>query len=176
MAKHSNVSLDSQCLSYLIDAMADIREPTDALAPQRLALFRSYLYRPGGLVTTPTVMVECRRIRDAARAEFHESWIHTLFGEAQPIDPAQIDARTTQLLDFHSDPDDCQILAETEDAGLTTLLSFDFDFISHLADKTTVNLLRPNDFWQSLKIPRGAHPVNVPHHTNPLAQVSWWRW
>lgn len=168
--------MDSQCLSYLIDAIEGLDEPTDALADQRVALFRTYLYREGGLFITPTVKVECERIRDVDRAAIHKSWISTFFGETQPINQPRIDVRTAELEAFHHDSDDCRILAEAEDAGLTVLLSFDSAFILRLRGKTNVVLLRPLDYWLSLRIPKGSGPVTVPHHTNPLTARTWWRW
>ena len=175
MRKQIHVGLDSQCYTYLIDAMAGLDEPTDDIADQRIALFRILLYREGGLYISPTVRAEYQRIRDAARAEFHENWT-TLFPETQPINRSRIDDRTKEFLASHSDAGDCRILAEAEDAGLSVLLSFDSKFIAHLRSKTLVSIVRPLDFWTSLNIPRGANPVMAPRFDNPMAAQSWWRW
>lgn len=135
--------------------MACLDEPTDALADQRIALFRILLYREGGLSISPTVRAEYQRIRDVVRAEFHENWT-TLFPEAQPINPSRVDKRTNELLAFHSDADDCRILAEAEDAGLSVLLSLDSKFIVRLSRMTVLSILRPFEYWTSLNISRGA--------------------
>ena len=37
-----HVGLDSQCLSYLLDGIAGISEPTDALAEEKKALLRTW--------------------------------------------------------------------------------------------------------------------------------------
>lgn len=173
--QQSHVGLDSQCYTYLIDAMAGVDEPTDALAEQHVALFRTLLYRDGCLFISPTVVTEYERIRDGVRVAFHEEWT-TLFGETQPINPARIDARSREFLALHNDPDDCRILAEAEDAGLAVLLSFDSKFVSHLAGASAVVLLRPVDYWLSLKIPKGARPSTTPRFDNPMALQTWWRW
>lgn len=168
-----HVGLDSQCLSYLIEAMSVTAAPVGDLAPQKLALFRCYLYRPGGLHVTPTVTAEWHRIRDADRLALHGSYSQTLIGETQPINQRQIDARTIALDVFHSDADDCRILAEAEDASLSVLLTFDTRFIDRLQPHTTVTLTRPTDFWASLSVPRGARPATEPRADNPLSLVSW---
>lgn len=175
MKKNIHVGLDSQCYTYLIDVMSNLSEPTDNIANQKIALFRTFLYRKEGLFLLPTVRIECERIKDIMRAQLHESWT-TLFPETQPINPSHIDKQTNEFLTFHSDADDCRILAETEDAGLSVLLSFDSKFITHLKGKTNVSIIRPLDFWISLDIPRGANLATVPRFDNPMAAQSWWKW
>lgn len=173
--QQSHVGLDSQCYTYLIDAMAGLDEPTDTLAEQRIALFRTFLYSDNGLFILPTVLTEYKRIRNRSRIAFHEEWT-TLFGETQPIDPMRVEARSAQFLSIHDDPDDCRILAEAEDARLGTLLSFDSKFIAHLTGASPIRLLRPLEYWQSLNIPRGAKPCTLPRSDNPMASQTWWRW
>jgi hypothetical protein len=67
-----HVGLDSQCLSYLLDAIAGISEPTDLLAAEKKALLRSWFYKSGTFVLTETVISEVSRIRNIDRREFHE--------------------------------------------------------------------------------------------------------
>jgi len=171
----SNIGLDSNCYTYLIDAMASPSAPRDALADQRIALFRVFLYRPGGLYLTPTVRKEFEAIRSPDRAAHHQSWT-TLFPETQPIDKAGIDARTSDLERSHGDPGDCRIVAEAEDASLTCILTFDSAFIDNLSSHTKMKLQRPLDFWNSLGIAKGVTPATVPSDDNPLSRETWWRW
>jgi len=175
MSKKSNTGLDSQCYTYLIDAMSGLNKPIDELAEQRIALFRTLLYRDGGLFISPTVRDEYKRIRDSARAGLHEEWT-TLFPETQPIDPSRIDARTNEFQALHRDSGDCRILAEAEDAGLSSLLSFDSKFIARLGGASAVVIQRPIDYWLSLNIPRGSKPVMAPRFDNPIAFQTWWHW
>ena len=49
----SELGLDSNCLSYVIDALEGAAEPTGQLAAQNVALVRLYLYTPGTLWTMP---------------------------------------------------------------------------------------------------------------------------
>lgn len=176
MSDLSQVGLDSQCLSYLIDTLEGIAAPTDRLAEQKLALVRSYLYTPGTLWVTPTVEREFRRIRDARRRASHVSWTNVLFGVRRVNAAVAVADRAVSLEQFHDDPDDRLVLAEAEDIGFTTLLSFDTDFVKHLAPHARLSLTTPGEFWKNLAIPRGATPTTVPADGNPLADEDWWRW
>ncbi|MBT9097718.1 hypothetical protein KFZ76_08365 [Methylovulum psychrotolerans] len=174
MAK-ATIGLDSQCVTYIIDTMNNTNEPTGRLAPEYLALFRIYLYHAVFSIT-PTAKIECQEIKNAERKKLHISWINSQFVETQPINITQIETRITLLNNFHSGNNDCRILAEAEDAGLNTLISFDTDFVSRLRNKTVLSLMYPTEFWESLEIPCGANPVTVPYKTNPMAQEKWWAW
>lgn len=175
MSNQAHVGLDSQCYTYLIDVMSMLNEPTDDLAEQRIALFRVFLYRGGGLFISPTVRTEYQRIPSNERAAFHEEWT-TLFPDTQPINASRIDSRTIELQANHPDVDDCRILAEAEDARLSVLLSFDSKFISRLGGSTAVSIVRPLDYWSSLKIPRGSIPATAPRLDNPMGTQTWWKW
>lgn len=171
----SNVGLDSQCYTYLIDTLATLNEPTGNLIEQKLALFRIFSYSENGLCISPTLQLEYRRIRNTARAELHEEWT-TLFGEIQPIDISRIDNRVKDLLKTHNDPDDCRILAEAEDAGLSVLLSYDSNLINRLGRASSVSIQQPLEYWSSLNIAKGAKPKTAPRHDNPMTNQTWWRW
>lgn len=81
MPMASQLGVDSQCLSYVIDAMASTSRPTQAVATQQLALIRLFFYLPETLWVTPTVTAECTRIRDIELAALHQNFINVLFGE-----------------------------------------------------------------------------------------------
>lgn len=172
----SEIALDSQCISYLIDALEGVAAPTDFLAPQKVALVRLYLYTPGTLWVTPTVEREFLRIRNEARRASHVSWTSVLFGVRPLTDGIRAEQRAADLAPLHADIDDRMVLAEAEDIGFTTLLSFDSDFVKRLGAHTGLLLTRPAVFWDSLAVPRGTSPTKVPAHSNPLANEDWWRW
>jgi len=180
--KHTNnrhVGLDSQCLSYLLDSIADISEPTGQLADEKVALLRSWFYKPGAFafILTETVISEVARIRNVERREFHESFIRTLFLNYPVRDLTTVQARTAQLAVYHSGLSDCRILAEAEELELNVVLTYDHDFWNRLSTvSATTKLMKPSSYWASLGIPKGAKPVTVPHHTNPLNEQPWWRW
>ena len=172
------VGLDSQCLSYLLDAISEVNEPIDPLALERIALIRSWFYlEEGTLFITETVMKEVAKMRASDRRDFHESFVRTLFHD-YPV--GNVDAVVTRALYFksiHPEPNDCRILAESEELGIDVLLTYDRNFIRRLTTvSSTVRLMTPCSYWDSLRIPRGALPKTVPHHTNPLSTQTWWRW
>lgn len=170
------VGIDTQCLSYLIDAISGVAAPTDAFAPQKLALVRLFLYRSGTLWVTPRVAEECGRIRSVARAELHVSYMQVLFGELPIHDSFAIAERARELSHYHSGANDCTIVAEAEAVGHAVLLSFDSRLVRRLRDQTVVQLMEPAEYWDKLAVPKGATPDKMPHATSPLSLESWWRW
>ena len=174
-----HIGLDSQCLSYLLDAIAGICEPTDSLASEKIALVRSWFYKPGNFTftLTETVISEVGKIPNEERREFHESFIRTLFLDYPVRDLAVVQARAEQFQMNHPKLNDCRILAEAEELGLDIVLTYDNDFWKRLYNASlTTKLMKPSAYWLSLGVPRGAKPITVPHHTNPLSQQPWWRW
>ena len=172
-----HVGLDSQCLSYLLDAIAGISEPSDDLADEKIALLRSWFYKPGTFVLTETVITEVSQIRSIDRRELHESFISTLFIDYPVRDLAAVQSRALQFKASHPKLNDCRILAEAEELGLDFVLTYDQDFWKRLSNSSGITkLMKPSDYWVSLGIQKGAKPVTVPHHTNPLSEQSWWRW
>jgi hypothetical protein len=177
MAKSlSELALDSNCLSYVIDALEGIGEPTDALAQQKVALVQLFLYTPGTLWTLPTVKREFSRIPDPKRRAAHESWTNVLFGVRPLNHPDAVRRRADDLAGIHADEDDRMVLAEAEDIGFASLLSFDGTFLRRMAPHARLNLATPLACWQELAVPKGATPCHVPHDTNALATQTWWRW
>lgn len=175
--QEQSVGLDSQCLSYLLDAIAGIEEPTDPLAEERKALVRVWFYTPGAFYLSETVVSECANIRHVDRRELHQSFVRTLFLDSPVRDPAAVEARATHLFQFHPKLNDCRVLAEAEDLGLDTLLTYDGDFKQRLAPVSpVVALTMPTAYWAGLGIPKGARPQTIPHTTNALSQQTWWRW
>lgn len=173
----SHVGLDSQCLSYLLDGIAGISEPSDSLAGEKKALLRSWFYKPGTFVLTETVISEVNRIRNIDRREFHESFVRTLFNKYPVRDRAAVQGRATQFEVYHPKPSDCLILAEAEELRLDFVLTYDHDFWKRLSCTSgTTKLMKPSAYWANLGIPKGAKPVTEPDHTNPLSAQSWWRW
>lgn len=177
MSVTAGIGLDSQCLSYIIDAMQGIEEPKDNLAAEKIALFRTYLYTEGTLFVTPTVRAECMRIKEEGRRAQHESFINVLFGEWPLPAGAELRSRVADLLKHHPNEADCRILAEAELAGFTTLLTYDDKFLGHLSNQSrALQLMRPSELWHRLSIPRGASPRKLPHSTNPLVTQGWYTW
>jgi hypothetical protein len=171
------IGVDSQCLSYLLDGIAGISEPTDHLAEEKKALLRIWFYQAGTFILSETVISEVSKIRNLDRRRFHESFVQTLFLSYPVRDSATVQARAAQFQLSHPEPSDCRILAEAEELRLDFLLTYDHDFWKRLcANSPTTKLVKPSSYWESLGIGKGAAPDKVPHPTNPLSQQSWWRW
>jgi hypothetical protein len=173
------IGLDSQCLSYLLDAITGIEEPTGRLAPEKKALLRSWFYRPGNFAftLTATVVAEVRAIPNAARRELHESFIRTLFLDYPVRDNLAVQARADRFAIAHPRSRDCRVLAESEELGLDLVLTYDHDFWKRLRYASpTTKLVKPSEYWSSRGVPAGVSPQTVPHPTNPLSSQSWWRW
>ncbi len=172
----SEITLDSNCLSFLIAALEGIARPTDNLTDEKIALVRIYLYTSGTLWVTPTVKREFERIKDAAKKGRHQRWTSSNFGVRPVNDPSAIKRRGTNLKRFHPGKNDRTVLAEAEDIGFATLLSFDQKFVKRLAPHARLTLTTPGEFWISLAIPKGAEPNKEPTPDNPLSMQQWWQW
>lgn len=171
------VGLDSQCLSYLIDAASGVTEPTDLLVDERKALLRAWFYGPGRFFVSETVLSECARIRGTERRQLHESFGAIIYWGLPIRDAGAVAKREAEFGRLHPKASDCRILAEAEDLVLDTLLTYDEQLMKRLSSASpTVALATPSSFWLSLGIPRGAKPHSIPHATNPLSGQSWWRW
>ena len=176
----SLVAVDSNSLSYLVEAMMSGREPAGNLAKQKIALLRIYLYRTEILYMTPSVECEYKRIRESKRREMHDGAAMVLLGDIQISDYRKVKNRTSEYSKYHpgmKNRMDCRILAESELGGCEYLLTYDKEFLSRLKDKThKIKMTTPIKFWESLNIPRGTKSIRAPHPTNPLSKEIWWRW
>jgi hypothetical protein len=171
------VGLDSQCLTYLLDAVRDAEEPVDDLALKKKALVRVYSYMVGTFYISRTVAIECGQIPNEERRQMHETSIDVQFLDLPVQHVSRVEERTAYLLGFHSGQGDCRVLAEAEDLGLNVLLTNDDKFQKRLSPvANTVSVLGPIEFWEQLGIARGTPPRRVPHHTNPLSSHNWWQW
>jgi hypothetical protein len=173
------VALDSNSLTYLLDAVRDGYLPqTDpaSIAPPRLAMFRLFCYSTCSLWVSPTVRTEYLRITDPAKRESHDRWVRYQLEDLEPTVPAHVfDRRVSELNRRHADLDDCRIVAEAEAASADILLTSDGELIIDLGDQTGVALIQPTEFLASLAIPAGSAPRTVPAAGNPLSTETWWR-
>lgn len=169
--KTRHIGLDSQCLSYLLDAMATVGEPRDPLREEKIALLRIWFYQPGTFILTETVISEVARIRNQERREFHNSFIQTLFLDYPVRDRTAVRARAAHFEQVHPEASDCQILAEAEELQLDFVLTYDHNFLKRLSTTDSApKVVKPSSYWNSLGILKGAKPVTVPDNTNPLSK------
>ena len=123
-----------------------------------------------------TVEREFLRIREEVRRASHVSWTSVLFGVRPLSDAGAVETRAASMEPYHPDADDRLVLAEAEDIGFATLVSFDTKMVNRLSKHARLLLTQPAEYWASLGIPRGATPDKVPAFGNPLAGETWWRW
>jgi hypothetical protein len=178
MQKGAMVGVDSNALSYLVGALASTYDPSldqSALNPERIAIVRIYFYKGSPYCVTPTVRAEYQRIGETISRDSHDRLCQFLLLDPWSLNQVLVDNRTSVLLANHSDPDDCSIIAEAELMGLQVLLTCDSDMTKHLRPLTSLLIMKPSDYWNSLGIQPGVQPAIVPAPSNPLSTLNWWR-
>ena len=150
--KHSGkppaVGLDSHCLSYLLDAIAGIAEPTDGLGEERKALIRIWFYTPETYYLTETVVLETAAIQAVERRDFHESFIRTNFLDIPVRNRDLVVRRAETLFLSHPECNDCLVVAEAEELELDALLTYDQDLLKRLAHRASgVLVTKPSSAW-----------------------------
>src|SRR5262245_618310 len=113
----SAVAIDSNTLTYLIDAMDESYDPAadTSLSNERLAMVRMLFYSDRRLWVSPTVDAEYRKISNPDRREVHRRIAQYVL-EDQPlrIDPEAFEKRVLELGSAHRGDADCRIVAKTE--------------------------------------------------------------
>ena len=174
------VAVDSNCLSFLADAIFLGQKPKDNLADQKIALLRIFLYREEGLYEVPILKDEYERIKDENLKKAHNDVARYLLVNVPEVDQRILEDRIAEYSLIHKGEKnykDCRILSEAELGGCDCLLTYDSTFLKRLKDKThNISMIAPLQFWDYFKIPHNAKPKIGPHQTNPLAQQDWWKW
>jgi predicted nucleic acid-binding protein len=173
------VAIDSNALTYLLEAMEPGYDPVaddSALARERLAMIRSYLYAEQYFYVLPEVETEYRKIRHEDWRKAHESLVGTLLMEVfWVLDFSAVAHRKELFLKYHSKISDCQLIAEAEVARMDVFLTKDDDLTRRLSTLTKVHIVTPSLFWDEFKVAPGSTPKILPHPTNPLCCHVWWR-
>lgn len=172
-------ALDSNCITYLSEALSQGYDPENdgdgTIRPERVALVRLLLYTKEVFVC-PRSREQVEAIPDEVRLALQQ-WIgDQLLPELVVTDVERVDERVVELVNLHPDEDDCRILAEAELGRASILLTRDEDFTKRLGDTSAIPIRTPSGYWEDLNLPQGAKPMVVPHPTNPLGQLNWWRW
>ena len=175
------VGLDANALTYLVEAMSGSYTPTtdtSPAAPERLSMYRIFLYGDSALCLSPTVAKQYEAIQNDARRDFH--WdVHQfhIIDAAWNADSQSLNQRVAELCAAHPDGQDCRIAAEAERTGLRWLLSFDRRFASRLNPHLrSLEVVAPSKYWNSLHVPKGSRPRVQPAPANPLRGAAWWAW
>lgn len=174
------LALDANVLTYFIDVInAAPQEPTGRLAEEKVALVRIFLWMPTAACfkLVPTVKGEYENIRDKPKLDSHDSWVMTHISQVRPLpNEAAVISRSDELKLYHAGENDRKIVAECELTSIGALLSCDAKFVARLRMETGVWLVRPSEFWDKMRIPKGCPPNRAPAYDNPLLQCDWWHW
>lgn len=184
---NSTIALDSNLLTYLLRAMSPSYNPeTDKgkYVPELIAIFRCYIYVAQTFYITPTVVEEYLKISDSKEEngvkfkDLHQRLHKLMLMDLSPAPcPKKVDCRKDYYLKYHKTVNDCKILAEAEIGRMDILLTNDDEFYNRLHRHTkSLKLMKPTEFWESLKIAKGSRPILEPRHENPLYGKNWWRW
>lgn len=178
--KMNPAAIDTMVVDYLVQAMSAGYNPVAdhdlTLAKERVAAFRLFLW--DSLMILPTVLKQIEATGDASRRQKLENLVIIHLLEAQvPVEAVLgIETRAKALAKYHSDINDCRIIAEAEYAQAEVLLSFDHRLIRRLCKYTHIPLGTPSEYWDRLAIPRGTPPKWTPVSRNPLSREKWWLW
>ncbi|MDL2124922.1 MAG: hypothetical protein LWX51_18030 [Deltaproteobacteria bacterium] len=173
------VAIDSNALTYLIESMEPNYFPSSddpVLAIERISMLRIFLYAGLLFYVLPQVINEYAKIPKYDWRDIHKSTVGALLNDVQmELDHHDVCQRKRELLSLHPKDKDCQILAEAEVIGISSLLTRDDDFIKRLSSYTVVRILYPSEFWKSLNVTPGSNPKYMPAESNPLFGKTWWK-
>jgi hypothetical protein len=170
------VAVDGNCVTYLVDALKAIVEPTDSLSSERKALAWLLFQGTASLCTVPANQKEVAAIAEELKRSEHLSWLSSHISTCQTHDEEQVIAQTNAYLPFHRKVTDCRAVAEASSAGCVAYLTKDRDLIGRLAPLAKPMLVAlPSEYWASLAVPHGTARWQ-PDASGPLASQSWLRW
>lgn len=179
-AQSNKIAVDSNALSYLIEALGSFSgPPIGNAAAEKIALARCYLYRSEETLfcVTPTVEAEYSKISDHKRLIDHASryFLHTqVLGN--PPNKADIILRTHTLNAYHADVDDCRIVAECEALDVSVLLTSDRKLRNAMKKvDTQLSVLSGQQYWEKMGIAPGDAPTMALHPDDPLNHATWWQ-
>ncbi len=167
-------------LTYLAEAMAGDYQPDrdadSALRNERVAAFRLFLWHRLGV--GETAVKQSQRTLSSEWLERLDRLVMIHLSEYRVSDArsAGMNSRVQELVCYHSDPEDCRLVAEAEALGVDCLVTFDSRLMKRLSPRTGVHLCGAAVYWIELGIPRGTPPTIVPAWTNPIRNRNWWHW
>jgi len=171
------IGIDSNCLSYLINAASSEARAETATSEEGVALVRIWFYGTERLHVTETVAAECSEIKDPGKKAIHAAFTSQTYWGVPVINAEAVRKRADALKQLHRGSGDRFALAEAEDAELSILLTYDKAFLKlDGLSNSTVCLAKPSDYWRKLNLPRGAKPIVQPAFGNPLEIHRWWVW
>jgi predicted nucleic acid-binding protein len=172
--KTKKVAINTEVAIYLFEATGGDYDPAKdtnlALAKERLAMFRIFLYT-SKIRYTPEVLNQIKI----------EDQLSFVLANLPPIGKQSIKIMKVNKLEnsyvkFHKDHSDCRILAEAIVSGCDCLLTFDKDIVKHLKNKVRIVIMNPSEWWEINAPPKKIKPILKPHWTNPKVTQDWYKW
>lgn len=174
------IAIDSNALTYLIDAMEPDYDPSNDIPSnrkERQAMLRIFLYQGKPFYVLPQVTKEYNDIPSYVWRDMHGSTVGALLIEFRIANQIiEIDQRRNAFLKLHeNNHKDCQLLAEAEAACMSVLLTRDKVFKNSLSGMTTIRIMYPSEYCESLNLPSDISPTLLPGESNPLFGKTWWQ-
>lgn len=174
------IALDSNAMTYWIDAMGSVDgPPAEPSRAEKIALTHIFFWMPdtSAFYLTPTVELEYRAIVDPAKLNNHASWALVLLCSLPHRAQNKVAERAAELGQYHSGGNDCRIVSECELGKMDVLLTCDPRLARNLSTRSrNLEIVSPAEYWTRMAVPKGARPQQIPHHTNPMAACDWWHW
>lgn len=159
MSTAAKIGVDTQIVSYLLIAnTTDVSTETDKqLMQEKLAIQALWLSPYCDLFVAPTVWKEIWRIPmnlagtrpGMTRYAENVGTLILLFNEILHLDAQAVDTRARYYSQFHTDLDDCYLVAESEEAVLDVVLTYDKELLKHLKHRTNIPLMTPTEYQNS---------------------------
>jgi PIN domain len=160
MTTAAKIGVDTQIISYLLMAnTSDVsHEANEKLKREKMAIQALWLSPYCDLFVAPTVWKEIARIPrhrvgtlpNMTLREQNVSTLVLLFNEIFGLDTHAVDAWARYYNQFHKDMDDCYLIAESEEAALDVVPTYDQDLLKHLRHRANISLMRPSEYEDSL--------------------------
>jgi len=164
MGPKEYVAVDAMVFSYLLQANTTDSDPTldsdKALAAERLAIQKIWRSQRCDVFIPPTISKEILRINQSKPGTLpkttlldqHRRTRDCFVLEILHLDAVAVDQMAQGFLQYHSDPDDCYVVAESECAEMDVLLTFDTCLLKHLRNRTVkLSLLTPTAYQAELR-------------------------
>lgn len=150
------IGVDTHIVDYLLTAnTTDVSNETDyPLMKEKVTIQSLWLSPYCMLCVAPTVWKEVLRIPRSRAGTLpgmplKEQAVGTLillFHEILRLDAQAVDRRARYYNQFHKDLDDCYLIAESEEAALDVVLTYDKALLKHLKQRANIPIMTPTEY------------------------------
>ncbi len=171
------IVLDSNCVTYLLDALMGSSRPADSdpLATQKVALVRILFYAPRSLAYTEALRKEIEAIPNVSRRANHLNALDVLFSELFIHDRSALESECSQLVARGINAEDARWICEAVASDAALMVTWDRALLAQAARVGEVRVQSPTNAYTTLGIGTGTQLRTQPAPNNPLSRESWWR-